>query len=256
MLLKKTGFPQEDELVLCTVTNIQYHSVFVVLDEYGKSGMIHISEVSPGRIRNIREYVKEGKKVVCKVMRVHEQKGYIDLSLRRVNESQRRAKLSEVKQEQLAESIIEYIAKKRKINVEAFYKQVGEKLISKYGGLFPVFEQVSLADHDLSIDGLEKTLADELTAIIKARIKSPEVAIHGSLKLMSHEPNGIEIIRESLISNKQEDITIKYLGAGSFGVTITSKDYKIAEGLLDRFVEGVTSFMKKNKSTCEWVRVP
>ncbi len=35
MLLHKEDFPEEDELVLCTVNNIQYHSVFVKLDEYG-----------------------------------------------------------------------------------------------------------------------------------------------------------------------------------------------------------------------------
>ncbi|MEK6948847.1 MAG: S1 RNA-binding domain-containing protein, partial [Nanoarchaeota archaeon] len=60
MLLQKKGFPQEDELVLCTVTKVEFHSVFVTLDEYGKGGMIHISEVSPGRIRNIRDFVREG----------------------------------------------------------------------------------------------------------------------------------------------------------------------------------------------------
>ncbi|MEK6869062.1 MAG: S1 RNA-binding domain-containing protein, partial [Nanoarchaeota archaeon] len=49
MLLKKEGFPEEDELVMCTVTKVQFHSVFVTLDEYDKGGMIHISEVSPGR---------------------------------------------------------------------------------------------------------------------------------------------------------------------------------------------------------------
>ena len=64
MLLKKEGFPEEDELVMCTITKVQFHSVFAQLDEYDKGGMIHISEVSPGRIRNIRDFVKEGKKVV------------------------------------------------------------------------------------------------------------------------------------------------------------------------------------------------
>src|SRR3989338_5359313 len=81
MLLKKEGFPEEDELVMCTVTQVQFHSVFVILDEYDKGGMIHISEVSPGRIRNIRDFVREGKKVVCKVLRVNKEKGHIDLSL-------------------------------------------------------------------------------------------------------------------------------------------------------------------------------
>ena len=62
MYYKKSDLPEEGEILLCTVTNIQYSSVFVKMDENDKSGMIHISEIAAGRIRNIRDYVKEGKK--------------------------------------------------------------------------------------------------------------------------------------------------------------------------------------------------
>ena len=64
------------------------------LDEFDKGGMIHISDVSPGRIRNIRDFVKEDKIVVCQVLRVSRERGYIDLSLRRVNDNQKRKKLT------------------------------------------------------------------------------------------------------------------------------------------------------------------
>src|SRR5210317_879230 len=100
MYFKRQGYPQDSEVVVCKVTKVQFHSVFVNLEEYGKSGMLHISEVSPGRIRNIRDYVVEGKIIVCKVLKVDEKKGHIDVSLRRVNEGQRKDKLSSVKQEQ------------------------------------------------------------------------------------------------------------------------------------------------------------
>ena len=100
MLHKKKGFPNEGDILFCTITKVQYNSVFVTLDEYeNKSGMIHISEISPGRIRNIRDYVKEGKVIICKVLRVKKDRGHIDLSLRRVNESQRREKVEARKQE-------------------------------------------------------------------------------------------------------------------------------------------------------------
>ena len=71
MFYKKKGFPEEGELLLCTVKKILYHSVFVDLDEYeNKEGMIHISEVSPGRIRTLSDFVREGKKIICKVMNI------------------------------------------------------------------------------------------------------------------------------------------------------------------------------------------
>ena len=132
MLYRRTGMPEESEIVMCTVTKIQYSSVFVVLDEYDKSGMIHISEIAAGRIRNIRDYVKEGKKVVCKVLRVHQDKGHIDLSLRRVNDSQRRNKVNEMKHEQKAESIIEYVAKQNKIDFKKLYNKIADKLLKDY----------------------------------------------------------------------------------------------------------------------------
>ena len=112
MLRKKQSFPEEGELVMCSVTKVLPNSVFARLDEYdNKSGMIHISEVSPGRIRNIRDFVAEGKVIVCKVLRVDIDKGYIDLSLRRVNDNQRKNKVNAVKLEQKSEKIIEFCSK-------------------------------------------------------------------------------------------------------------------------------------------------
>ena len=50
MLYRREGFPDEGEIVLCTVTKINPNSVFVNVDDYDKGGMVHISEISPGRI--------------------------------------------------------------------------------------------------------------------------------------------------------------------------------------------------------------
>ena len=68
MFYKKQGIPEENEIVICTVKKILPHGVFVSIDEYkDKEGLIHISEISPGRVRNIRDFVEEGKKIVCKI---------------------------------------------------------------------------------------------------------------------------------------------------------------------------------------------
>ena len=115
MFYHKSGFPEESELVICTVTRIHHHSVFVSLDYYNKkSAMLHISEISPGRIRNINDFVKEGKVIVCKVLSINPDKGHIDVSLRRVSEPQRIQVMNKVKQEQTAEKIIIFIAKENK----------------------------------------------------------------------------------------------------------------------------------------------
>ena len=258
MLFKKQGFPEENDLVMCTVTKVQYHSVFVDLDEYNKAGMIHISEVSPGRIRNIRDFVKEGKKVVCLVLRINTEKGHIDLSLRRVNEGQKRAKVGEIKRGQMAEKIIEFVAKKLNNDVRELYKEVSEKILTKYDSLYGCFEEVVSNECSLEKLGLEKAVANDLEEAIKQRVKEAEVKIEGRLKLVSYEPDGIDIIKEALKKAKdigKDNFGVKYLGGGNYGIEVEAKDFKEAEKILKNVTEETLKFIKEKKGEGEFIRL-
>src|SRR3989339_651324 len=166
MYYHRKGYPEVDEIVLCQVTKIFPNSVFVDILEYKKSGMVHISEIAPGRIRNLRDFVSEGRQIVCKVLKIDEQKGYIDLSLRRVNTTERRNKLEEVKQEQKAEGIIKNLATKLKLNAEQLYEKISEKVFKDYDYVFPCFKAVAAGEADLEKMGVEKKIAQELSTII------------------------------------------------------------------------------------------
>ncbi|MBI4141727.1 S1 RNA-binding domain-containing protein [Candidatus Woesearchaeota archaeon] len=255
MLLKKSVFPQEDELVLCTVTNIQPHSVFVTLDEFSnRTGLVHISEVAPGRIRNMRDFVKEGKKIVCKVLLVNKEKGHIDLSLRRVNETQKRQKLNEIKEQQLAEKIVEHVAKQRGESVIQLYEKVAEKLLSEYQTLFGAFVAVS-QDIVLLEKFLDKKVAKDLTDAIKARIKPPEVALSGDLIISSYAPDGALLIRDALTGAVSNDAArIRYKGAGTYHVLVKSDNYKSAEKILKDVVGKISKFSEKNKLLASFKR--
>ena len=257
MLLKKTGFPEENELVMCTVTAIHYHSVFAKIDEYDKSGMIHISEVSPGRIRNIRDFVKEGKKVVCKVLRISLEKGHIDLSLRRVNEGQRKNKISELKQQQLSEKILENIAKKNKKDVVKLFENVYEKIIKEYDTLFEAFEAVANDKLDLGKLGIDQTIAKDLSDVIKQRIKPAEVSIKGDFTIQSFAPNGLELIQQLLKNalENQEKVTITYKGGGLYQLIVKATGYKEAEQVMSKVTSNAENFAKKNSMTLSFERM-
>jgi len=246
MFLKKTGFPEEDELVLCTVTNIFHHGVFVNLDEYARSGMIHISEVSPGRIRNIRDFVQQGKKIVCKVLRINQEKGYIDLSLRRVNERQKKEKINEIKQEQKAEKIIEFAAKKHEIEPKKLYDEVAPKLLEKYGMLNPAFEDIVKGNLNLEKIGVDKKMAKALTELILERMKPTEVYVERELSLKSLAPDGVEAVRQALKQASLENITILYEGAGKYKVKAKANEYKDAEILLDKSTGAAIESIEKS----------
>ena len=258
MLYKKEGMPEEDELVLCTITNVQHHSVFAKMDEYGKTGMIHISEVSPGRIRNLRDYVQEGKKVICKILRIDKIKGHIDLSLRRVNEGQRRRKNEEIKQEQKAEKILETVAKQMDKKLEEIYEEVSSKVFEKYEYIFQAFNDIVEEDLDLKKLKIEDKLANILTDIVKDKIKPVEVSIKGILKLISSAPDGVEIIKKTL--QRAETIgkgfaKLTYAGAGNYNISVTSHDYKTAEKIMKSATESALKFIEKSGGEGDFKRI-
>ena len=248
MLYQKDGMPEEGELVLCTVTSVQHHSVFVRIDEYGKSGMIHISEISPGRIRNIRDYVVEGKVIVCKILRINMERGHIDLSLRRVSESQRREKVNEIKQEQKAEKIIEFVAKQLKMTKDDIFNKIQEPIFKNYPTVYACFEQVINDDKVLSKLGIPKDIEPKLVEIIKQRIKPPEVEIQAKIHLTSYAPNGVELVKKALkrISEGEGETTLTYLGGGSYAFSIKDSDFKSAEKKIKVIVEDAEKFCSKN----------
>ena len=256
MLLRKEGLPDEDELVLSTVTGVQPHCVFVRLDEYDKTGLIHISEIAPGRIRNIREYVEEGKKVVCKVLRVDKERGHIDLSLRRVNEKQRRLKLNAIKQELMSEKIVEQLSFKNKVKVEDLYNKITDLIFKKYPNLFDCFKDVAEGKVTLEGLGLDKALAKEITDIVKARLVPEEISVKGDLHLRSTSPNGIAQIREALTGAEalEKSIGIRYLGNGTYHVSVTGEDYKAAEKILKAASDHVLEYAKKHKMVATFDR--
>jgi translation initiation factor 2 subunit 1 len=81
MSSEKQEWPEVGDLVIATVETVTDYGAYVKLDEFEKKGLLHVSEISSSWIRNLRDFVREGQKVVLKVLRVNPEKGHIDLSL-------------------------------------------------------------------------------------------------------------------------------------------------------------------------------
>ena len=93
-MVRRRGLPSSGELVLCRVEKINPYSAYLSLQEYsGVEGMVHISEISSGWIKDIRNHLKVGQTVIAKVIRA--EKNNISLSIKRVDEKQRKDKIRE-----------------------------------------------------------------------------------------------------------------------------------------------------------------
>lgn len=247
------SFPDETELVSCTITSVQSHSVFVRIEKYGINGMIHISEVAPGRIRNIRDYVVEGKNVICKVLKVNPERGHVDLSLRRVSDSQRRNKINELKKEKLAEKLIEVVASNLDMDKKDLYKRIFDKSAEHFYLLFEGFSEIAKGTFDVKDFKLPKNIAAELKKVIQDRLKPEFVITRGKLSLASYAPDGVEIVKAALKLAVSAGATVKYTGGGIFSLSVKAPEYKKAETILENSADAAIKYINSKGGEGEFV---
>ncbi|MDR6121832.1 general stress protein 13 [Bacillus sp. SLBN-46] len=73
-------------IVTGKVTGIQPYGAFVALDE-NTQGLVHISEITHGYVKDINEHLKVGDEIKVKVLSVDESAGKIGLSIRATEEA-------------------------------------------------------------------------------------------------------------------------------------------------------------------------
>lgn len=248
MYYKRKGFPEEGELVFCTVTKVRYNSVFCNIEEYRRTGLIHISEISPGRIRNIRDYVQEGKKIVCKVIDIDEDKGHIDLSLRRVTEIEKRKKITARKQESKAEKIIKQVAKRADEKQRKVYKKISTPLLKEYLYVHQAFQDVVENGKDVVDLGVPEKYADTLHELVEEKIKPRSVSISGELAIKTWDENGLQTVKDALKTAKQQGkkIEIRYLGSGRYEVNVEAREYKEAEKDMEKALDKAKEVIQKS----------
>lgn len=251
-------WPQDSELVVCTVVNVKDFVAFVSLDEYnGRQGLIPISEIATGWIKYIRDHIREGQKIVCKVLNVDRSRGHIDLSLKDVNEHQRREKIREWKNESKARKWIGFVAKAADEPVSL----IEDAILDKYGAFYPVFEDiVSEGEPVVKKLGLSKRASDALMHVAQENVKVPSVEVTGHLILTCMQPDGISVIKKALKSAEPKiagvDIELLYLGAPTYRIKVTAPDYKKAEKALEKASNAAIAVVEKSGGEGKLVKKP
>jgi len=241
---KKAEWPEPGDLVLASVQKIADYGAYVILDEYQKEGLLHISEVSSGWVRNIRDFVREGQKVVLKVLRVDSEKRHVDLSLRRVSRRERREKILSWKKERKAESLIRSVSEKLNQPAEEIYNKLSPQIDEKFGGIYEGLERAAREGPDTLIEaGVPKEIATVIAEVAKEKIKLPMVKIKGALELQCMKPNGAVHIREALLSAQKIEkpkgtkVRVYVVSPPKYCVEVLAEDYKEAEKILQNAAE-------------------
>ncbi|MRN41360.1 MAG: S1 RNA-binding domain-containing protein, partial [Nitrosopumilales archaeon] len=209
--------PDEGDVIIATIRQLTGHGAYVVLDEYnGMTGFLHISEIATGWIRNLERYVKPRQKAVLKVIRVNKTRAEVDLSLKQVSGEERKSKLIEVKKNEKASASMDIIKEKTKLN-DAQVKEIEDKILQKYDYVYDFLEEVAkkgigaITNIDLSQDIL-KAIEEEGN-----KIQIPHVEIRGIAEIAVRKPNGIDVIKSTLLpvetsKSATSTVSVTYIG--------------------------------------------
>lgn len=251
MAFRKQEWPEPGDLVLVTVETVIDYGAYVKLDEYDKKGLLHISEISSSWIRNIRDFVREGQKVVLKVLRVDSEKAHIDLSLRRVTKRERIEKIMTWKKERKAEALIRNVAEKVGLSAEETYEKAGTLMENEYG-LYEGFEKtVKEGTEVLTKIGVPEQIAKAIYEVGEERIQVRMVRVKGTVELRCLKPNGVKVIKESFANARKTEksgptkVRFYVVAAPKYGIEVLAEDYKRAEGTLQKVAQNIISYVAK-----------
>lgn len=269
----RSPFPNEGDFVVGRVENIQNQYVYVELLDYDglpsedhAKGMIHISEISSRWVKNIRNYFREGQRMVLRVTRVDPSKGHVDLSLRRTNVAQRKNKMKEWKYAVKLENLLQFLCDEYDdLSLEEAYGKIGFPVLEHFNDNYQetIEELKENGDEILeNLTDIPKDMRDTFLKIVNENVEISTVNIVGKIKLKFDHPNGVELIKETLIEAKNvleepkptRKLDISYIAAPFYRVEIISKDYLDAESILSDALEVVEEKVEENNAVYDFVR--
>jgi translation initiation factor 2 subunit 1 len=186
--------------VLVQVKNVAEMGAYVSLLEYqGIEGMILLSELSRRRIRSINKLISVGRKEVVVVLRVDKDKGYIDLSKRRVS-SEDIAKLDEkYHKSKTVHSIVRHVSETCHVKMIDLYEGFVWDLYKKYGHAFEAFK-LAVAEPERVFESytIDEKVKSALLKNISRRLTPQTVRMRADIEVTCFAEAGIEAIKKAL----------------------------------------------------------
>lgn len=244
-------YPEVGDLVVASVTRVVDYGAYIKLDEYeGVEGLIHISEIASTYVKNIRVHVREGQKLVLKVLRVSSQRAQVDLSLRRVTGREKSEKMLEWKKVKKADSIIKGAAERLKATEDDVSK-VKSIIYEKFDNPFDAFEEATDEGEEIfSKLGISEEWAKILTEVARSKIRLEKAKVTGTVELTCTKTEGVEAIRQALRGakkvKKSRGTTIKIYTVGSprYRLEVRSKEITDAQATLNLAIDEALNSIK------------
>mmetsp|Transcript_48011 Transcript_48011/g.114104 ORF Transcript_48011/g.114104 Transcript_48011/m.114104 type:complete len:332 (-) Transcript_48011:150-1145(-) len=255
-------FPEVDDIVVVQVKRIVDMGAYVSLLEYdNREGMMLLSELSKRRIRSVSKLLKVGRQEVCMVLRADHEKGYIDLSKRRVDKEAGEAKEEQFAKAKAVHGIMRHVANTNGIPVDELCKKVSWPLYKNkreaydafrkhVDGEINVWDEVDFSQpgEDLS-DKAEKLKAD-IELGLSRRLIQQMLRLRARVEVSCNEYEGIDAVKSALLKGLEctgeLEVKIKLIAHPVFDISCMCKDTQLGISTLSKCMEVIEEEIKKH----------
>jgi len=256
-------YPEVDEVVMVNVQEIAEMGAYVKLLEYDNiEGMVLLSELSRRRIRSIQKLIRVGKNEVAVVLRVDKEKGYIDLSKRRVSAEDIVKCDERYNKSKAVHSILRHCAEKFTIPLETLYQTIGWPLSRKYGHAYDAFK-LSITDSTIfdAVEAPSPDVLEELKLYISRRLTPQAIKIRADVEVSCFSYEGIDAIKAALVaaedvSTEQMQVKAKLVAAPLYVISVQALDKNQGIALLEKAIEEITNTIQSKGGVCKVTMAP
>lgn len=242
-------FPEIESVVMVNVRSIADMGAYVSLLEYNNiEGMILLSELSRRRIRSIHRLIRVNRNEVVMVLRVDKEKGYIDLSKRRVSPEDVAECEDRFNKAKAVHGVFRHVAERRKFYLEDLYERIGWPLYRKYGHAYDAF-RLAISDDKNTGNPFEEIdvpqdLKDEIKTYILRRLAPQPIKIRSDIEVSCFTYAGIDAIREALfagmaVGTDNSSIKIKLIAPPIYVLSTTTLEKEVGIALLNKAIDAI-----------------
>ncbi|KAI8823644.1 eukaryotic translation initiation factor 2 alpha subunit-domain-containing protein [Fimicolochytrium jonesii] len=245
-------FPEVDQLVMANVRQIADMGAYVQLLEYNNiEGMILLSELSRRRIRSIQKLIRVGRNEVVVVLRVDKEKGYIDLSKRRVSAEDVAKCEEKFNKSKAVHSIMRHVAERLNANLEDLLEKYCWPLYREYGHAYDAFK-IAINDFDKVFGTVEMSddVRKELHSNIRRRLTPQPVKIRADVEVTCFGYEGINAIKRALaageeLSTEEAPIKVKLVAPPMYVVQSNTLEKQAGIDTMEKAIAVIEESIKK-----------
>ncbi|KAI2805428.1 Eukaryotic translation initiation factor 2 subunit 1, partial [Blomia tropicalis] len=251
-------FPEVEDVVMVNVRSIGEMGAYVHLLEYKNiEGMILLSELSRRRIRSINKLIRVGRSECVVVIRVDKEKGYIDLSKRRVSPEDILRCEEKFAKAKAVHSILRHVAEilgYDETKLEELYMKTAwyfDEKMKKQTSSYEIFKLAVNQPSILDECGLDESVKELLLTHIKRRLMPQAVKVRSDIDVGCYAYEGVDAVKNALragiaCGNEDMPIKINLIAPPRYVVTTTTLDKDKGISLLVEALEKIKESITKS----------